>query len=107
MALNVDDATFSHEVLAADRPVLVDFWAEWCAPCLAMAPTLDELSVTLADSVKIVKLDVASNPAITSQYNVRNMPTLIVFKNGQPVDMKVGAGQSRVQLIKWLESHAA
>jgi len=107
MALNVDDASFTQEVLAADRPVLVDFWAEWCAPCLAMAPTLDELSVTLADSVKIVKLDVASNPAITSQYNVRNMPTLIVFKNGEPVDMKVGAGQSRVQLIKWLESHAA
>jgi thioredoxin 1 len=107
MALHVDDASFAREVLAADQPVLVDFWAEWCAPCLAMAPTLDELSVTLADRVKIVKLDVASNPAITSQYNVRNMPTLIVFKQGQPVDMKVGAGQSRVQLIKWLESHAA
>ncbi|MGV8856082.1 MAG: thioredoxin [Devosia sp.] len=107
MALNVDDTNFSHEVLAADRPVLVDFWAEWCAPCLAMAPTLDELAVTLANSVKIVKLDVANNPGVTSQYNVRNMPTLIVFKNGAPVDMKVGAGQSRVQLIKWLESHAA
>ena len=101
MALNVDDANFDQEVLAAGRPVLVDFWAEWCAPCLAMAPALQELSVTLADSVKIVKLDVAS------RYNVRNMPTLMVFKNGEPVDMKVGAGQSRVQLIKWLESHAA
>tara|TARA_R110002124_G_scaffold9547_17_gene49037 strand:+ start:3914 stop:4237 length:324 start_codon:yes stop_codon:yes gene_type:complete len=107
MALNVDDTNFDQEVLAAGRPVLVDFWAEWCAPCLAMAPALQELSVTLADSVKIVKLDVASNPAITSRYNVRNMPTLMVFKNGEPVDMKVGAGQSRVQLIKWLESHAA
>tara|TARA_R110002020_G_scaffold255910_3_gene469586 strand:+ start:1103 stop:1426 length:324 start_codon:yes stop_codon:yes gene_type:complete len=107
MALNVDDANFDQEVLAAGRPVLVDFWAEWCAPCLAMAPALQELSVTLADSVKIVKLDVASNPDITSRYNVRNMPTLMVFKNGEPVDMKVGAGQSRVQLIKWLESHAA
>lgn len=61
----------------------------------------------LADTVKIVQLDVASNPAVTTRYNVRNMPTLIVFKNGEPVDMKVGAGQSRVQLIKWLESHAA
>jgi len=107
MAQPVTDADFSTEVLNADKPVLVDFWAEWCAPCLAMGPTLDELSVTLADTVKIVKLDVAANPAITTQYNVRNMPTLIVFKNGQPVDMKVGAGQSRVQLIKWLEQHAA
>ena len=61
----------------------------------------------LAGKVKIVKLDVDSNPATVTQYNVRAMPTLIVFKNGEPVDMKVGAGQSRVQLVKWLESHAA
>jgi thioredoxin 1 len=107
MGLHVDDASFAAEVLEADKPVLVDFWAEWCAPCLAMAPTLQELAVTLADKVRIVQLDVASNPATTSRYNVRNMPTLMVFRNGEPVDVKVGAGQSRVQLIKWLESHAA
>jgi len=107
VALHVTDANFAAEVLASDRPVLVDFWAEWCPPCKAMGPTIDELAETLADTVKIVKLDVDSNPAITVQYNVRSMPTLIVFKNGQPVDLKVGAGQSRVQLIKWLEQHAA
>ena len=107
MALHVTDATFAAEVLASDRPVLVDFWAEWCPPCKAMGPTIDELAETLADSVKIVKLDVDANPDITVQYNVRAMPTLIVFKNGEPVDLKVGAGQSRVQLIKWLEAHAA
>ena len=106
MGLHVDDASFGREVLNADKPVLVDFWAEWCAPCLAMAPTLEELAVSMADSVKIVQLDVASNPAITAQYNVRNMPTLMVFKNGEPIDVRVGAGQSRVQLIKWLESLA-
>jgi thioredoxin 1 len=107
MALHVTDANFATEVLASDRPVLVDFWAEWCPPCKAMSPTIDELSETLADSVKIVKLDVDSNPGITAQYNVRAMPTLIVFRGGEPVDLKVGAGQSRVQLIKWLEMHGA
>ena len=107
MALHVTDANFAAEVLASDRPVLVDFWAEWCPPCKAMEPTIDELAETLADTVKIVKLDVDSNPGITVQYNVRAMPTLIVFKNGEPVDLRVGAGQSRVQLIKWLDQFAA
>ncbi|QQR36401.1 thioredoxin [Devosia oryziradicis] len=107
MALHVTDANFATEVLASDKPVLVDFWAEWCPPCKAMEPAINELAETLADSVKIVKLDVDSNPGITVQYNVRSMPTLMVFKNGEPVDLRVGAGQSRVQLIKWLETHTA
>ena len=107
MGLLVNDANFGSEVLGATEPVLVDFWAEWCPPCKAMDPILDDLSVELAGKVKIVKLDVETNPGIVTQYNVRAMPTLIVFKNGEPVDLKVGAGQSRVQLIKWLETHAA
>ena len=107
MALHVTDANFATEVLGSDRPVLVDFWAEWCPPCKAMEPAIDELAETLAASVKIVKLDVDSNPSITARYNVRAMPTLMVFKNGEPIDLKVGAGQSRVQLIKWLETHTA
>ncbi len=107
MAQHVTDSDFTAEVLQSDRPVLVDFWAEWCPPCVAMSPTIDALADELQSSVKIVKLDVDSNPATTVAYNVRSMPTLIVFRNGQPVDLKVGAGQSRAQLVKWLETVAA
>jgi thioredoxin 1 len=107
MGQRVDDGNWEAEVLGADRPVLVDFWAEWCPPCKAMDPILDQLTVDLADKVKIVKLDVDSNPSTTVRYNVRAMPTLIVFKDGEPVDYKVGAGQSRAQLIKWLDQFAA
>lgn len=107
MAHCVTDADFAAQVLDAREPVLVDFWAEWCPPCLAMDPIMDALSAELAGRAKIVKVDIASNPGIVSQYGVRAMPTLMMFKNGAPVDIKVGAGQSRVQLVKWLESHAA
>jgi thioredoxin 1 len=107
MADRVNDANFDAEVLGATGPVLVDFWAEWCGPCKAMDPVLDDLSRELAGRVKIVKLDVDANPGITARFNVRSMPTMIVFKDGEPVDYKVGAGQSRVQLIKWLDSVAA
>ncbi|AKR58303.1 thioredoxin [Youhaiella tibetensis] len=106
MSLAVNDSNFDAEVLNASEPVLVDFWAEWCPPCKAMDPILDALSVEMAGKVKIVKLDVENNPRITSRYNVRAMPTMIVFKGGEPADAKIGAGQSRVQLVKWLESHA-
>ena len=106
MGLEVSDANFAAEVLAAKEPVLVDFWAEWCGPCKGMDPILDDLSVALDGKVKIVKLDVETNPSTVTMYNVRAMPTLMVFKGGEPVDIKVGYGPSRVQLTKWLESYA-
>ncbi len=104
MSLAVTDQSFAAEVLASPLPVLVDFWAEWCPPCKAMDPILDALSAELAGKVKIVKLDVEENPSTTVRYNVRAMPTMIVFKNGEPADIRVGAGQSRAQLVKWLEA---
>jgi thioredoxin 1 len=107
MGQRVNDADFDAEVLAESRLVLVDFWAEWCGPCKAMDPILEQLSDELADTVKIVKVDVDANPATAVRFNVRAMPTLIMFRNGEPIDYKVGAGQSRAQLTKWLEAHAA
>jgi thioredoxin 1 len=106
MSVTVTDANFDAEVLGAAEPVLVDFWADWCGPCKAMDPILEDLSVELAGKVKIAKLDVADNPSTVVRYNVRNMPTMMVFHGGEPVDMRVGAGQSRVQLTKWLDQFA-
>jgi thioredoxin 1 len=107
MTDHVSDANFGQEVLNSNVPVLVDFWAEWCGPCLAIAPVLDELSTELHGKVKIVKLNVDQNPSTTAQYGVRSIPTMILFKNGEAADMKIGAGTPKAGLAKWLEGHAA
>mgnify|MGYP003888703379 CR=1 FL=1 len=102
----VTDENFQSEVLDSSTPVLVDFWAEWCGPCRAIAPVLDELSTELAGRVKIVKLNVDDNPGTASKYGVRSIPTMILFKGGEAADMKIGAGTPKAGLTKWLESHA-
>jgi len=107
MTTAVSDATFGEEVLASKEPVLVDFWAEWCGPCRAIAPVLEELSSELAGKVKIVKLNIDENPSTTVRYGVRSIPTMILFKDGAAADMKIGAGTPKAGLAKWLESHAA
>jgi thioredoxin 1 len=86
----VTDNTFQSEVLQSSEPVLVDFWATWCAPCRALGPKLDELSQGFSGKVKFVKLDVDDNPKIPAQFGIRGVPTMIVFKNGKMVDQLVG-----------------
>ncbi|WP_425462434.1 thioredoxin [Maritalea mobilis] len=108
MMLNaVDDTNFSTEVLESDVPVLVDFWAEWCAPCKAMDPLLEQAADEFDGRVKLVKLNAADNPSTVSQFGVRNMPTYLIFDKGEVVDMKVGATLSKVGLTKWLEGVSA
>jgi thioredoxin 1 len=107
MTTHVSDANFGEEVLNSKEPVLVDFWAEWCGPCRAISPVLEELSTELAGKVKIVKLNIDENPATTSKYGVRSIPTMILFKGGEAADMKIGAGTPKAGLAKWLTSHAA
>lgn len=103
----VDDSNFATEVLESDAPVLVDFWAEWCAPCKAMDPLLEQAADEFEGRVKLVKLNAADNPSTVSQFGVRNMPTYLIFDKGEVVDMKVGATLSRVGLTKWLEGVTA
>jgi thioredoxin 1 len=107
MTTQVSDANFGEEVLSSKEPVLVDFWAEWCGPCRAIAPVLEELSSELQGKVKIVKLNVDENPNTTVKYGVRSIPTMILFKGGEAADMKIGAGTPKAGLSKWLEGHAA
>ena len=103
----VSDASSENEVLRADIPVVVDFWAEWCAPCKTLDPLLDQISAELEGRVKIVSMNSEENFETVTRYNVRSMPTIILFKNGEPADIKIGAAQSRVGLLKWMEGHAA
>ena len=104
MATQVTDATFEKDVLASPVPVLVDYWAEWCGPCKMIAPMLEESATTYAGRLNIAKLNVDENPQAPSNYHIRSIPTLMLFKGGQPVATKVGA-LSKAQLAEFIEQH--
>ena len=100
-AKHVTDASFHADVIASGKPVLVDFWAEWCGPCRQIGPALEELAVELGSDVEIVKLNIDENPDAPTRYGVRGIPTMILFKNGTPAATKVGAAP-KSQLKSWL-----
>src|ERR1700759_1337667 len=97
----VSDASFEAEVLKADGPVVVDFWAEWCGPCRMIAPALDEIAASMGDKVKIVKLNVDENPQTASKYGVMSIPPLMIFKGGEMASRQVGAGPKQ-KLQRWI-----
>jgi thioredoxin 1 len=97
----VTDASFEDDVIKSTEPVVVDFWAEWCGPCRMIAPALEEIAAEMKGKVKIAKLNVDENPEVASKYGVRSIPTLMVFKDGKQVDIKVGAGP-KTELSRWI-----
>src|SRR5262245_55966769 len=98
----VSDADFEKEVLQSSEPVVVDFFAEWCDPCKAMAPALEQVATELKGKVKVVKIDVDQNPGTTQKYRIQAMPTLIVFKDGKIAEQRVGALVQKKQLQDWI-----
>ncbi len=99
---HVTDASFSDDVLKADGPVLVDFWAEWCGPCRQIAPALDEISKEMEGKLTVVKINIDDNPNTPTQYGVRGIPTLMVFKGGELAATKVGAAP-KSKLVEWVQ----
>jgi thioredoxin 1 len=101
-AREVSDANLEKEVLQSAEPVLVDFFAEWCGPCKAMAPALEQVASELAGKIKVAKLDVDQNPDVTQKYRIQAMPTLMIFKNGEVAAQRVGALVQKKQLTDWI-----
>jgi thioredoxin 1 len=104
MSTAVTDASFETEVLKSSEPVVVDFHAQWCGPCKAMAPALDQVAKEMVGKVKVVKVDVDENPQVTGHYGIRAMPTLLVFKDGKVAAQHTGAIVQKKKLEDWINS---
>ena len=102
--VHTTDGDFDADVLQSDKPVLIDFWAEWCSPCKMIAPLLDEAADEYADKLKIAKLNIDENPNIAQKFGIRSIPTLMIFKDGAPQAQKLGA-MSKSQLTEFLDSN--
>jgi thioredoxin 1 len=99
----VSDSTFEAEVLRAERPVLVDFWAEWCGPCRAIAPHLEDLAADMAGTLTVAKINIDENPQTPMKYGVRGIPTMMLFKDGRVAATKIGA-LPKSKLYEWVKS---
>ncbi|WP_455477797.1 thioredoxin [Bartonella sp. B10] len=102
--IKINNSNFKNEVLDSSSPVVVDFWAEWCGPCKMIAPILDEIAIEMKDKIKIAKINIDENPELATQYGVRSIPTLLMFKNGTVSSNIVGAN-SKKNLSEWIQNN--
>ncbi len=106
MAKETTDQSFEQDVLKSSKPVLVDFWAEWCGPCRQLSPIIDELSKDRADKLEVFKINIDKNPEVPTKHGIRGIPTMILFENGKPVATKVGA-LPKTALYQWVDEQIA
>ena len=100
---SIKENEFDSEVINSDKPVLIDFWAEWCGPCKEISPILEEISDEMKDTVKVVKMNIDENPNIPNKYGIQSIPTMIIFKKGEPISTKVGL-VIKSELKNWIEN---